>query len=153
VNERFLGGVMQRIGCLVVLLFAGVLQAQAQLSISAASSEPVQGWQRMQFEGSNRAVWVAPTPAIVRTDIEKAEPQKTPDGRTMIAIVFTDEGARKIRDLSVTQRDKLVALVVDNKLIWAPVVKAEIGKQSVLTGNGPNGLTQEEVDRIMNSLR
>jgi len=71
----------------------------------------------------------------------------------MIAIVFTDEGARKIRDLSVTQRDKLVALVVDNKLIWAPVVKAEIGKQSVLTGNGPNGLTQEEVDRIMNSLR
>ena len=106
----------------------------------------------MQFENSDRAVWVAPTPAVTAGDIERAQPQAS-EGRTSIAVVFTDAGARKIHDLSIAQKDKLVALVVDQRLIWAPVVQSEIGKQSVLTGNGPNGLTREEVERIMASLR
>ena len=43
---------------------------------------------------------------------------------------------------------------VDGKLIWAPIVQQpQAGKEGVLTGNGPNGLTQEEVERIMASLR
>ena len=60
---------------------------------------------------------------------------------------------RRHRDLSIAQRDKLVALVVDNRVVWAPTVTAEIAKESVLTGNGPTGLTQEEVERIMSILR
>ncbi len=139
--------------CLVVIMFAGIVQAQTQFSIRAASAEPIEGWQRMQVEHSDRVVWVAPTAAVTASDIEKAQPETTPDGNTRIAVVFTDPGARKIRDLSITQRKKLVALVVDGRVIWAPIVQAEITKESVLTGNGPNGLTQDEVERIMASLR
>ena len=43
--------------CFVGILFVGIVQAQAQFSIRAASAEPVEGWQRMQFEGSDRVVW------------------------------------------------------------------------------------------------
>jgi preprotein translocase subunit SecD len=138
---------------LVVILFGGIVQAQAQFSIRAASPDPVQGWQRMQFENSSRVVWVSPTVVITASDIEKAQPETTRNGQTRITVVFTDAGTRKIRDLSIAQRNKLVALVVDGRLIWAPYVHVEVGKESVLTGNGPNGLTQEEVERIMASLR
>ena len=74
-------------------------------------------------------------------------------GPIILRVVFTDAGANKIRDLTTAQLRKLVALVVDGRVIWAPMVMAVPGKESVLAGSGPNGLTQEEVERIMASLR
>ena len=72
----------------------------------------------------------------------------------MIAVVFTDAGAKKIHDLTTAQLKKLVAMVVDGKVIWAPMVMAvQEGRQGVLTGNLPTGLTQEEVERILAVLR
>ena len=142
--------------CLVVILFASVVQAQAQFSIRAASAQPVEGWRRMQVEHSNRVVWVAPTAAVVASDIENAHQEVNPvDGATRIAVAFTDAGLKKIHDLTAAQLKKLVAMVVDGRLIWAPLVMAvQEGKQGVLTGgNTGHGLTQEEVDLIMAALR
>ena len=140
--------------CLLVVLIANAVQAKAQLSIRAASAQPVEGWQRMQVEHSDRVVWVSPIVAVTSSDIEKAAPEVTPDGDTRIAVVFTDAGVRKIHDLTTAQRKNLVALVVNDKVIWAPLVQQpQEGKEGVLTGNGPHGLTQEEVDRILASLR
>jgi preprotein translocase subunit SecD len=107
----------------------------------------------MQVEHSERTVWVAPTAAVVASDIEKAQPEVRTDGDRVIRVVFTDAGANKIRDLTTAQLKKPVALIVDDRLIWAPIVQAVAGKESVLTGNGPHSLTQEEVERIMASLR
>ena len=145
---------MRRTGFLFLMMLAGTLLAQSsQLSIRAASNEPVQGWQRMQVENSDRIVWISPSPAITGSDIESAKPETTPQGDNRVAVVFTDAGAQKMRELSTAQKDKLVALVVGDKVVWAPVVKADIGKSAVLTGNGPNGLTPAQVERIMASLR
>jgi len=47
-------------------------------------------------------------------------------------------------------------LVVDDKVVWAPVVTYIIDsaqKETVLTGNTPHGLTPDEVERIMAILR
>jgi len=141
------------IACFVVLLLFTAAQAQAQFSLRAASASPVEGWQRMQVEHSPRLVWVAPTPSVTASDIEKAQPEITPDGRTRIAVVFTDAGARKMRNLTLAQLKNLIAFVVDDTLIWAPVVQqAQTGNEGVLTGNAPRGLTQDEVDRILASL-
>jgi preprotein translocase subunit SecD len=137
----------------VVCLLAGTAQAQNQFSIRAASSEPVDGWQWMYVQHSDRVVWVSPVAALVASDIEKAEPDIRDDGHRIIKVVFTDVGAKKIHDLTTAQFKKLVALVVDDRLIWAPVVQAIVGKETVLTGNLPGGLTSEEVERIMASLR
>jgi len=142
--------------CLVVFLCAGLVQAQAQLSIRAASPEPVEGWQRLQVEHSDRVVWVSPTAALTGSDIEQAQPEVRADGDTVIRVVFTDAGVNKLHDLTAAQLRKLIALVVDDKVIWAPTVMyiAEAAaKNNVLTGSGPHGLTQEEVERIMASLR
>jgi preprotein translocase subunit SecD/SecD/SecF fusion protein len=138
-----------------VILFATTIQAQAQFSIRAASAEPVDGWQKMQVEHSDRAIWVSPEAAIVASDIEKAQPEINPvDGATRIAVVFTDAGARKFSDLTAAQVKKLVAMVVDGHLIWAPMVMGMItGQEGVLYGDGPRGLTQEHVERILALLR
>src|ERR1700757_4607848 len=111
------------IACIVVIVSTGATQAQGQFSIRAASAEPVEGWQRMQVEHSDQVVWVSPTAAIIASDIESARPEINPDdGATHIAIVFTDAGAKKFSDLTAAQVKKLVAMVVDGKVIWAPLV-------------------------------
>ena len=143
---------MYRMACLVLFLLASTMQAQPHLSIRAASATPVDGWQRMQVEHTDRVIWVSPTAAVAASDIEKAVPELTPEGDMRIALTYTDQGLKKIHDLTTTQLKKLVALVVDGKVLWAPLVQqAQQGKEGVLTGNGPNGrgLSQEEVDRIL----
>ena len=135
---------------IVAILLAGMAQTP-QFSIRAASQDPVTGWAQMELD--NRVVWVSPTVSLTAADIEKTEAVTTPDGKKAIAIELTDGGADKMRSLSAAQMDKLIAMVLDGKLIWAPRVRSEIGKQGMITGNGPNGLDDETIQRILSSVK
>ncbi len=96
-------------------------------------------------------MWVAPTPSLTSVDIQRTAPSAGPDGRPAVAIVFTEAGATKMRELSAAQANKPIAMVLDGKLIWAPVVRGEISKEAVITG-GQNGLTAEDAQRILASI-
>jgi preprotein translocase subunit SecD len=138
----------------VLLLFTAAVPARGQFSIRAASDQPVKGWERIQVERSNHVVWVSPIEAVTAADIAKAQPDHTSaEGQTRIAVVFTDLGAKHFADLTTAQLHKPIAMILDGKVIWAPMVMAEfhadIGKDSILAGSGPQGLTQQEVERIM----
>ena len=135
---------------IVAILLTGMAQAP-QFSIRAASAEPVDGWNRMELDG--RAVWVSPTVSLTSADIAKAEPATMPDGKKAIGIEFNDAGADKMRRLSAAQMNKLIAMVLDGRLIWAPLVRSEIGKQGMITGNGPNGLDDATIQRILASVK
>jgi len=142
----------------VLLLSVDVAQAQSRLSIRAASVQPVDGWQQMQAEHCQTGcvLWVAPTAALTESDIEQAEPEVRDDAYRLIKVVFTDAGAKKMRNLSAAQLNKLIALVVDEKVIWTPTVAGKLragAKNNILNGNTPQGLTEEEVQRIMGILR
>ena len=106
--------------CIAIILFAGALQAQGQFGIHAASAEPVAGWQKMASE--DKSVWVNPTPALVWADIERAVPQRDTNGNS-VTVVFTEAGAKKMRELSAAQENKLVAMISDGKVIFAPLVR------------------------------
>lgn len=141
--------------CALFLMCSSATQAQAQFSIRAASLEPIDGWQQMKVEHcqSRCFVWVSPIATIVASDIEKARPEVRSNGDKVIAVVFTDSGAQKLRDFTRANMNKFIAMIVDDRLIWAPLVRGEFSKETVLTGNGqPRGLTQEEVERIMAAL-
>src|SRR5262245_50871004 len=135
---------------IVAILFGAVTQAP-QFSLRAASEEPVTGWDRMELD--NRVVWVSPTVSLTSADIERADPITMPDGKKAISIELTDGGAEKMRRLSAAQMDKLIAMVLDGKLIWAPRVRSEIGKRGVITGNGENGLDDDTIQRILSSVK
>ena len=83
----------------------------------------------MQVEHSNRVVWVSPTVAVTASDIEKAQPETTPDGRTRIAVVFTDTGLKKIHDLTTAQFESLVSKICGR--FPAPGACRESGREPV----------------------
>jgi preprotein translocase subunit SecD len=104
----------------------------------------------MEIEG--RSVWVNPMPALTSADIQGAEPATDRSYGQFVKVVFTDAGARKMRDLSTTQMNKLIAMVLDGKVIMAPKVRSVISKDCVVTGKPPAGLTTDEVRRILASV-
>jgi len=132
---------------LIVVMLAGVLLGQSPLEIRAASATAVSGWQQMGGPGGN-PIWVAPASVLTSADIERAERRAVPDSGPAVGVVFTADGAKKMSQLSATQSGKPIAMLLDGKVIWAPIVRGAIEKEAVLTG-----LTPAQADRLLTSLK
>ena len=135
----------------IVTLLAGILNGQTPVEIRAASSSAVEGWKQMSSPGG-APLWIAPTIQLTSADIERAEARTDPDAGPSVAIVLTDDGARKMSELAATQANKPIALILDGQVIWAPVVKGSIGKEVRLTGRD-GGLTKAQIDRLLASFK
>ncbi|HUQ87075.1 MAG TPA: hypothetical protein VM096_05920 [Vicinamibacterales bacterium] len=135
----------------IVTLLAGILNGQTPVEIRAASSSAVPGWAQMASP-AGEALWVAPATGLTSADIARAEARTLTNGGPGVAIVLTDDGAKKMSELSKAQADKPIALLLDGKVIWAPIVRGSIGKEAVLTG-GPGGLTSAQIDRLLASFK
>jgi len=134
--------------CLFTFIFAVAVQGGAQLSVRPASDEAVAGWQQMPTE-DNQTIWVSPTASLTASDFESMTPYVNPGDIWFMKIVLTDDGAKQMRALSIAQMNKLIALVLDGKVIWAPKVRSEIGKTLDFTGNGPHGLEMDMIRRLI----
>jgi preprotein translocase subunit SecD len=133
---------------LVALFLAGALmQAQARLEIRAASSTEVAGWQQMPAPGGGN-LWVSPSSALTIADVARGESRTQPDGHRTVAVVFTADGARKMAQLSAAHINEPIAVLLDGKVVWAPIVRSTIDKEAVLSGIAP-----ETVERVLLSLK
>jgi hypothetical protein len=153
--HRVFGGYMRRTIAFVSAVFVGLfiflLQAQAQFTIHAASDQPVAGWDRMQAD--DHTVWVSPTISLTSADILRAESTTDANGRRAVGVVFNEAGAKKMSELSTAQLNKLIAMVLDGKVIFAPKVRGAIVKEALITGPASSGLAAEVVQRIVDSVR
>ena len=133
---------------LIAVFLAGVfLQAQAAVEIRAASSTAVAGWQRVTA-ADGEAVWVAPTTSLTSADFAPSVSHTMRDGRDAVGVAFTAEGARKMRALSAAQTNRRIALLLDGKVIWAPVVRGTIDREAQLTGLSP-----DQAQRLVTALQ
>jgi len=135
----------------IVTLLAGILNGQAPVEIRAASSTAVSGWRQMSSPGG-APLWVAPSVQLTSADIARAEARTDPEAGPFVSILLTDEGARKMSELSASQANKPIALLLDDQVIWAPIVRGSIGKEVRLTG-GNGGLTKAQIDRLIASFK
>jgi preprotein translocase subunit SecD len=136
----------------ICFLLTSTIRGQSAIAIRAAATSPVSGWQQMASPDPDRVLWVAPTNELTSVDIERAESGKGSDGSLTLTVVFTDDGAKKMAALSATRLGQPIAFLLDGKLIWAPVVRARLEREAVLSG-GPGGLTLDEVQRLLAILR
>jgi preprotein translocase subunit SecD len=135
------------IGLILGLLASSLLYGQGSLDIRAASSTAIAGWQQMPAPGG-RTVWVSPTTALTSTDIARAEPLTDANGERTVGVVFTEAGARKMAQLSASQTNQHIALLLDGKVVWVPLVRSTIEKEAVLSG-----VTPDVVQRVLTSLK
>ena len=136
----------------ICFVMTSAVRGQGALTIRAAATSPISGWQQMTSPDRDRVLWIAPTNDLTTVDIERAESVTGSDGSPALTIVFTDDGAKKMAALSATRLGQPIAFLLEGKLIWAPVVSARIDREAVLSG-GPGGLTRDEVQRLLVILK
>jgi preprotein translocase subunit SecD len=119
----------------------------------AADSEP------MSFVHSDRSdaevLNVAKVPALDSSDVKSAKLQKNSvTGQPEVGIVFTDHGRKAFADLTRTNINKRLAIVIGGKIVSAPIIRTEIpdGKATI-AGNFSEADAKDLVARINQAAR
>ena len=133
---------------LIAVFLAGVfVQAQGAIEIRAASTTAVDGWAPIAAPGGG-TLWVSPERALTAADIARGEARTQADGQRAVAIVFTAEGARKMAQLSAAQINKPMVLLLNGKVVAAPITRSVVDEEAVLTGPMP-----DIVERVLAALK
>ena len=73
-------------------------------------------------------------------------------GERVVAFSFDPQGAVYFGDLTGANIGKPMAIVLDNKVISAPVINSRITAHGEITG-GPNGFTEDELTYLVSTLK
>lgn len=128
-----------------------VHNANSPVEIRAASTSQHSDWQKLDFYVGGLHTWVAPKPTIVCSEISAAKESVDGFGHPTAVLIFDSKGARKMAELSTQRSSRPVAVVLDGKIIAAPVVMKPVSETLVVNfgkrRGGPN-LAKELVQRV-----
>ena len=100
---------------------------RSPVELRAASNSSKGDWQRLDYHVGGLDTWVAPEPTIVLDDIVSARRSIDDFGRPTVILTFTQEASEKMTRLSIDRASRPVAVLVDGKIIAAPVLMQEMG--------------------------
>jgi len=78
---------------------------------------------------------VRKTVPVTGTDLKNARVQKGQLGQPNVGFSLTPDGARKFGDLTGANIHRRLAIVLDNKVVSAPVINSQINESGVIEGN------------------
>ena len=93
--------------------------------------------------GGPTVVHVDRTILLHEGHIDFARPTKDAEGRRVVAVRFTEEGATLMRQVTRQHTGERIALILDGKVVMAPRIQTEIGADAILDGGG-DGFTEAE---------
>ena len=124
---------------------------QSAVELRAASNSSKNDWQRLDYHVGGLDTWVAPEPTIVLDEIVSARRSIDDFGRPTVILTFTEEARKKMTRLSVDRTSRPVALLVDGRIIAAPVLMQKVSETLTISfGTRKNAAIEatELTDRI-----
>jgi len=92
---------------------------------------------------------VRKTVSVTGRDLKNARPQKGQMGQPVVGFSFTPEGGKKFADLTGNNKGRLLAIVLDNRIVSAPRIEERIENEGIIRGN----FTNEQVADLSLVLR
>ncbi len=123
--------------CAVVSV-AGLASAASQpdvkFEVRKAESKPAEGLVEATVEGSKTKIYLHKEAALTSADVAGAK--ATVDAKNMpaISVTFTEEGKKKLAKLTAAHEGKPLAILVNGKVLAAPIVRDTITDQALITG-------------------
>ena len=142
---------------LVIVGFLGCCFAQEKketvsVQFRLGETEPGPGLKEMSVPGSDRKVYLHDRVELSNEDIASASVRMNENGPVkgpIIEMTFTEVGGEMLRRVTRENIGKILAIVVDGKVLSAPVITSEIGGgKGVITGT----FTMDEAKRIADGL-
>ncbi|HPQ69430.1 MAG TPA: hypothetical protein PKW95_09885 [bacterium] len=122
--------------------------AAVTLEIRWAKTEPTPGFTPMTAEGPKKATfYLAPTPLLTGADIASAEVVESYFGPG-VSFTLNQEGEATMRAFTREHIREHLAIIIDGRLVTAPVIQSEIGNRGLIDG----GFALEEAQRIADGL-
>jgi preprotein translocase subunit SecD len=113
-----------------------------------AETKPTDGLTEAKIEGTTEKVYITKKADATNADIAEAKVGVDGDANPAIDITFTKEGAKKMELLTENHRGKPLAIMIDGKVMSAPVVKKKFSTQAQITGK----FTKEEVEKLVKAI-
>ncbi|MAJ45858.1 MAG: hypothetical protein CBC35_00900 [Planctomycetes bacterium TMED75] len=131
------------IPALLAFLLGGcttVKEYSAPVELRPASNAAFKNWERTDFHVGGLDTWVAPNATIVSDEIVSASRETNAFGDHTITLEFSSKGAKKINALSNRRMSRPVAVLLDGRVIAAPVLMKPVANTLVINfGNTEKG--------------
>jgi preprotein translocase subunit SecD len=118
------------------------------LEFRRAETKLAEGLSEERVVGSDQKVYVHKAVELTNVDIVFAKPGLSRKSKYEILVRFSKEGAQKMAKLSEAHRGKPLAILVNGKVVCAPVLRDMITEWAAIDGS----FTQEEVERICKEI-
>jgi preprotein translocase subunit SecD len=121
-----------------------------KFELRLASYQKVKGWESVTGPGPEKApVWVSPEVALNNSDVARAWPARSTEGKPSVGVLLTEDGALKLARLTKRHFGETLAVILDGRVDSVPTIKDEItGGQAMIYGN----FTEEETGSIAKGI-
>lgn len=106
----------------------------------------------LPLKGSRESVHLKKTPVLTLQEIEKAAPVPDGTGKTAVLLFLNKKGVEKLTEATATAKGKRLGIVVDGKLVLAPVIMEKMTHDKMFLGDTGTDAA-EMVQRINEGVR
>jgi len=127
-------------------------QARVVIEFRLAESLPSDELQEAVLEGTSEKLYLHKEVIISNKDVVAAHPIPSFTPRSFdIEIELSNEGAKRISKASTENIGKRIAVLIDGKVIVAPVLRSTISHKAVIAGSAPS-FTKEEAEGLARKI-
>jgi TonB family protein len=121
---------------------------QAQLEIRLAEATPSAGLTAATVDGTGQAIYLQTSALVTASDVTQARVMETEGGRFSVDVTLSDEASQRMSRATAAHIGKPVAIMLDGRVVAAPVVRSPIGRSALLTGNFTRAQAEAIVSRL-----
>ncbi len=123
--------------------------APAKVEIRRAETKAAEGLTEANVVGSESKIYLHKEAELSGADIASVGVTTDKEGAPAVEMTLTKEGAKKLAKVSEDHKDKPLAILVDGKVVFAPVVRATLGDKVVITGK----FTKAEAEKLAKKIK
>jgi preprotein translocase subunit SecD len=121
---------------------------KVKVEFRRAETKNADGLTPATIAGTDEKIYLHKTADATNADIADARVGVDGACNPAIDVTFTKEGAKKMEALSEKHQDKPLAILIDGKVVSAPVVRAKFSDKAQITGK----FTKEEVEKLVKAI-
>lgn len=130
-------------------VFVSDVQAAVRFELRLAEEKPAPGLREAKVADSGRSIYLHAETIVSNSDIASAQVvEGGGPSQYRVDVRFTASGAEKMRAATASHVGKLAAILLDGRVVMAPVLRTPIGPSAMITGN----FTRAQAEKIANGI-
>jgi preprotein translocase subunit SecD len=147
--SRYLGLAVAFLGTALAAVSCADEPAKVLLEIRRAETTPAEGLTPATVLGRDKTIYLHPKAEVTGSDIAVARiTSNNPPVSPVIEFIFTKEGAKKMETLTEKHLNKPIAILMDGRVLSAPVIREKISGRAQITGS----YSREDAERLVKSI-